>query len=124
MVDPSNFIVESDESDNRATAALMVDAQDAPNLVVQSSNIGFDPPSPMDGDLVTLTVTILNNGSADANDVLVQFVDATDGGAEPIGRKQTIATHGRGRERGRRPWSMTRPARTACGASASWPIRT
>ncbi|MFN2202119.1 MAG: CARDB domain-containing protein [Caldilineaceae bacterium] len=91
LVDPSNFIAESDESDNRTTAALTVDPQDAPNLLVQKSNIGFNPPAPTDGDSVTLTATILNNGSADANDVLVQFVDVTDGGAEPIDRKQTIS---------------------------------
>ena len=38
-----------------------------------------------------MTLTLLNNGSADANDVLIQFVDVTDGGAEPIGRKQTLS---------------------------------
>lgn len=92
LVDPSNFIPESDETDNRATAALVVDAKDAPNLVVRSSNVGFDPLAPVEGDGVTLTVTILNNGSAPAEDVLVQFVDATDGGSEPIGSKQTLST--------------------------------
>ena len=89
-VDPSNFVLESDETDNRATAILSVTPADAPNLVVSAGNIGFLPNEPTDGEVVTLTVTILNVGNAPANAVLVQFVDVTDGGAEPIGAKQTI----------------------------------
>ena len=91
VVDPGNFIPESDETDNRATATLLVSVESLPDLVVQTSNIGFSPTNPVEGDLVTVTVTILNNGEDDATDVLVQFVDATGGGAEPIGAKQTIA---------------------------------
>lgn len=91
-VDPSNFVLESDETDNRATAILEVIPSDAPNLVVSAGNIGFLPNEPAAGDQVTVTVTILNVGSAPADDVLVQFVDVTDGGAEPIGAKQTISS--------------------------------
>ncbi len=42
-VDPSNFVMESDETDNRATAILSVTPADAPNLVVSAGNIGFLP---------------------------------------------------------------------------------
>ncbi|MCC6167020.1 MAG: S8 family serine peptidase [Caldilineaceae bacterium] len=91
-VDPSNFIPETDETDNRATVTLTVRPSTLPNLVVQSGNIGFLPPNPVQGEAVTLTVTILNQGSSPAHDVLVQFVDTTGGGAEPIDAKQTIPT--------------------------------
>lgn len=92
VVDPSNSIPETDETDNRATVTLTVRPDHLPNLVVQTGNIGFLPPNPVQGDIVTLTVTILNQGSSTAQDVLVQFVDTTAGGAEPIGAKQTIST--------------------------------
>ncbi len=90
-VDPSNFVVESDESDNRATAIVRFTPAHAPNLILVAGNIGFLPAKPVDGEVVTVAVTILNVGSAPATDVLVQFVDVTDGGAEPIGAKQTLA---------------------------------
>lgn len=90
VVDPSNFVLESDETDNRATAVLTIMPAHAPNLVVTAGNLGFQPSEPMEGEVVTLTITILNSGNAVANNVLVQFVDVTDGGAEPIGAKQTI----------------------------------
>ncbi len=91
VVDPSNFVVETDETDNRASTTLTVAPAYAPNLVVLASNLGFLPANPVDGTTVTLTVTILNMGSAPAADVLVQFVDVTNGAADPIGLKQTIA---------------------------------
>src|SRR5690606_33018630 len=90
LVDPSNFVPETDETDNRATVALAVKPDQLPNLVVQAGNLGFLPTAPVDGEAVTLTITILNQGAVDARDVLVQFVDATNGGAEPIDAKQTI----------------------------------
>ncbi|MEZ4618149.1 MAG: CARDB domain-containing protein [Caldilineaceae bacterium] len=89
-VDPSNFIEELDEIDNKDTALLTLAPPPAADLVVQSNNIGFDPPVPAEGDAVSVTVTILNAGVVDASDVLVQFVDVTDGGMVPVGAKQTI----------------------------------
>ncbi|MCB0104260.1 MAG: S8 family serine peptidase, partial [Caldilineaceae bacterium] len=89
-VDPNNFIEELDEIDNKDTALLALAPPPLANLVVQSNNIGFDPPIPAEGDGVSVTVTILNAGVIDANDVLVQFVDVTDGSLTPIGAKQTL----------------------------------
>ncbi|GIV78085.1 MAG: hypothetical protein KatS3mg050_2479 [Litorilinea sp.] len=91
VVDPNNFIPETDETDNRTTRTLTVTPAQAPNLVVLANNVGFHPANPSEGQAVTLTVTVLNTGAMDAEDVLIQFVDATNGGAEPIGAKQTIA---------------------------------
>jgi len=90
LVDPANFILEVDESDNRATTTLIVAPPPAPNLSVMSSNIGFNPAQPTSGEVVTASVTILNNGELHARDVLVQFVDITTGDMEPVGEKQTI----------------------------------
>ncbi|NJN81425.1 MAG: hypothetical protein HC802_03505 [Caldilineaceae bacterium] len=90
VADPNNFIPESNETDNKGAATLLVLPPPAPNLTVESANIGFSPPVPSQGVPVVVSVTILNGGTLDADDVLVQFVDVTDGGMVPIGEKQTI----------------------------------
>ena len=90
VADPSNFIAESDEIDNKGTRTLLVAPAPTPNLTVLADNIGFDPPTPGAGTPVTLLVTILNTGDADAEAVLVQFNDVTDSGQRPIGEMQTI----------------------------------
>jgi subtilase family serine protease len=91
VADPGNFIAENDEIDNKGNSVLTVAPPPVANLVVLASNIGFDPPIPVAGTPVTLVVTILNTGSADAENVVVQFSDVTDGGQQPIGAMQTIA---------------------------------
>ncbi|RLT43111.1 MAG: hypothetical protein DWI57_04865, partial [Chloroflexi bacterium] len=90
VADPGNFISESEEIDNKGNRALLVAAAPTPNLTVLAANIGFDPPTPGAGMPVTLLVTILNTGDADAEAVLVQFSDVTDSGQRPIGAMQTI----------------------------------
>ncbi len=95
-VDPNNFIDELDEIDNKDTALLALAPPPTANLVVASNNIGFDPPISAEGEPVSVTVTILNAGLIDASDVLVQFVDVTEGGMVPIGAKQTIPLIGAG----------------------------
>ncbi len=89
-VDPANFIAERNEIDNKDTATLILTPPPAANLVMQSTNIGFAPPLPTAGEAVSVTATILNNGQLDASDVLVQFVDVTDGNLTPVDAKQTI----------------------------------
>ncbi|RME62595.1 MAG: hypothetical protein D6790_06040, partial [Caldilineae bacterium] len=92
IVDPNNFIPESNEADNRATRAVTVKAPPMPNLAIPSSNIGFDPAQPNFGDPVTIYATVINNGDADATNVIVQFMDATDRPARPIGQPQILAS--------------------------------
>ncbi len=90
-VDSNNLIPESNETDNTARKTLKVAAPAAPNLAIQAGNIGFDPPTPQQGDQVTIYATVINDGNADASDVSVQFVDMTNSSAIPIGQPQTIA---------------------------------
>jgi uncharacterized repeat protein (TIGR01451 family) len=89
-VDPNDTIAESDETDNVATAALEVAAPPAPNLVVTSDSLAFDPSSPTVGDEVTVQVTVKNDGQVDASNIKVRFLDVTNGGSTPIGTEQTI----------------------------------
>ncbi len=90
VVDPSNFIRESSKEDNVTVVTLPVQPAAAPNLAMLSGNIKFDPPSPEIHDLVTVSATVLNNGTETAHDVLVQFVDVTGGGSVPVGTEQLL----------------------------------
>jgi subtilase family serine protease len=90
VADPNNFIVESDEQDNRATKSLVVGAPPAPNLVALSSNMEFVPSAPQDGNLVTIHATALNNGTAVATDVVVRIEDITETGEPQLVGKQRL----------------------------------
>ena len=54
-------------------------------------NVGFSNANPGPGEEVEVTATVLNNGTAPAENVVVQFVDAT-GGNVPIGASQVISS--------------------------------
>lgn len=90
IVDPNNFILERSESDNKATSSLTLSAGGAANLVMQGRNVGFNPITPQDGDRVTISAVVLNDGSEEARDVAVQFLDITSADAVPIGQPQVI----------------------------------
>ena len=89
-MDPSNFIRESSKEDNVTVVTLPVQPAAAPNLAMLSGNIKFDPPSPEIHDQITVSATVLNNGTETAHDVLVQFVDVTGGGSVPVGTEQLL----------------------------------
>ena len=59
-----------------------------PNLVALAENIGFNPPDATAGEEVVVSLTVLNNGAAEAKDVHVQFTDITNGRLRPIGEVQ------------------------------------
>ena len=90
VVDPTNAVPESSESDNEATATLSMIEQPSANLVIVEENITFSNPAPVDGDSVLVSALVLNTGTADAADVTVQFADTTDSDAAPIGAQQVI----------------------------------
>ncbi|UCF07285.1 MAG: hypothetical protein JSW28_06430 [Thermoplasmata archaeon] len=61
------------------------------DLTVGTSDIAFDPPSPSEGQLVNISVTIHNNGWSDAFPVTVRFYDGDpDSGGTQIGTEQEI----------------------------------
>lgn len=90
VADPANFIDESNEIDNKGSRILEVDAAPLPNLVALSDNIGFNPPNPSAGDEVTISLTVLNSGAVDAENVQVQFADITGSALRPIGEVTTL----------------------------------
>jgi len=93
VADPNNFIVESNEMDNRASKTLTAGASVAPNLVALGSNLKFVPSAPQDGNLVTIHATAINNGTAAATDVVVRVEDVTDPAAPVlIGKQRLIDT--------------------------------
>jgi subtilase family serine protease/subtilisin family serine protease len=91
IVDPNNYIAETKETDNRATAALKMADRPLANLVVNSTNLAYTPKSPREGQRIIVTAVIVNHGSAPARDVDVQFMDATERPAVPVGAAQTIS---------------------------------
>ncbi|RME63485.1 MAG: hypothetical protein D6790_04615, partial [Caldilineae bacterium] len=90
VVDPNNFIPETKETDNSASKTLKLTTTPIANLVVDADNIGFQPAEPQAGEEVTVRVAVLNDGEVDAEQVVVQFLDATDRPETPIGEPQTI----------------------------------
>ena len=90
VVDPSNFVRESSKEDNQTVVTLPVQAAMAPNLAMLSGNIKFDPQSPQIHDLVTVSATVLNNGTDTAHDVIVQVLDVSGGGSVPVGTEQLL----------------------------------
>lgn len=89
-VDPQNAVAEADETDNSVMLTLVVTPPPGPNLLVQESDIAFNPALPEAGQAVTVTVTVHNDGEVTASSVVVAFFDATNGTPKPIGSKTTI----------------------------------
>ena len=75
VADPGNFIAETNEIDNKGTRSLEVDAAPMPNLVALSENIGFNPPTTSAGSEVIISLTVVNNGAAAAENVQVHFTE-------------------------------------------------
>ncbi len=66
---------------------------DLPNLIVRSETISFDPETPFSGQTVSIYATIFNDGTADAEDVVVEFFKGDPRlGGTAIGTPQTIAS--------------------------------
>lgn len=87
-IDPTNFISERNEADNVATRVLTIAEAPAPNLFISADNVGFDPASPQPGAQVTIFATVLNNGTADAANVVIQFQEGI--ASRPIALNQVI----------------------------------
>ncbi len=84
VADPNNFVPETNEEDNEATQSVTIYPASQPNLAMSAGNIAFSPSSPTEGDVVTITAVVLNNGAVATQRVIVQFVDVTNGSFEPI----------------------------------------
>lgn len=65
VADAKNNVIESDESNNTKAKAVGSSIASLPDLVVQ--NIAWSPASPSPGDTATFTVSVKNQGIAQAN---------------------------------------------------------
>ena len=95
--DPDDTIKESNENDNSATKVLELGGTSAtasqverPNLVVRSALIQSDPSSPREGDMLTLAVTVRNEGRADAQNIAVALGERMNGVLKPVGDAVTV----------------------------------
>ncbi|WP_211224625.1 CARDB domain-containing protein [Salinimicrobium xinjiangense] len=82
FVDPENLIIESNETNNQASRAIIVG--DAPNLFFTGLDIDFNCPE--DGEEVTLTATIENEGDM-GTEAEIQFYYIASSDTIPIDRK-------------------------------------
>ncbi len=90
VADPGGTIPESDESNNRASISLSVEALQ--DLEVRSQDMEIGPAEPEVGDNLTITAAVRNLGQGQYSDVLVQFYDGSpDSGGEQIGTDQMIS---------------------------------
>jgi large repetitive protein len=76
-IDPLNTIDEMDEADNIASKNLTPST--LPDLSLTSADITFVPPTPMQGDVVSIAVTLRNKGETGANNVTVDVYDGDPG---------------------------------------------
>ena len=90
-LDPLNSIPELSEVNNEVYQTIKVAARTGPDLAMTVADLNMVPLNPKEGDIVTLTANVRNTGSADANDVFVEFSlgDPNVGGTLLIG-SQTI----------------------------------
>src|SRR5690606_25724800 len=98
VVDPSNLVEELNEEDNQVEATLTVnppseeEPEVLPNLVISDDAVIYAPEEPVPGEPVTLTIDVLNDGDAAAEDVVVRVMDVTDDEPVQVGDDQTIDT--------------------------------
>ncbi len=65
-------------------------------MVIRATQIGFDPSEIGIEAIATVYATVINEGGAAVGEVVVHFLDVTDGGSTPIGDPQTISDLGPG----------------------------
>lgn len=108
VVDAVGAIAEGSETNNIAAKTLIVGGGYI-DLAVTGADITHTPSGPAEGDIVTVNVTIKNEGEAEARNVLVRFYlgDPAMGGT-PIGSDLTIPVlPGRGMVPGTLQWNSS-----------------
>ncbi len=90
-VDPDSLLPESDETNNTASLAFTSTAAGLPNLALVHTDLGFDPLPAREGQPLTITARVRNNGGQPATDVQVGFYDGDPAnGGTLLGALQTI----------------------------------
>ncbi len=87
VVDPDNGIAELNEINNTATRTIYLNTHvPMPDLQVSADDLTWQPASPLVGDRVTATLTVHNQGDAEAGSCLVRFYDGAPlYGGQPLG---------------------------------------
>lgn len=75
QVDPDNLITEIAKDDNLAFINLSI--LSLPDLAVTTNSIAISPSAPKDGDMVSIVVTVKNQGGQDAANVNVQLKEGS-----------------------------------------------
>lgn len=75
VIDPFNIVDEINEANNVLSRTLTVKASTRPDLTLTSSDISFNPPKPVMGDLITISARIRNLRNTPASNTEVNFFD-------------------------------------------------
>lgn len=92
-VDPGDRVLESNEANNSATTSLSVAANGLADLAVGPSSVVIQPAMPIQGQPVSIKVTVSNVGTAPAKNAVVRvFHGDPASGGRPIGEDVVIPT--------------------------------
>ncbi len=89
VVDPANAIVESSKANNSASVMFQVQQAVLPDLAVSASDIQLTPASPSEGNALSVSATIHNQGASTSN-VLVNIYLGNPSSGGMLVSSQTI----------------------------------
>ena len=110
VVDPENTIEELNEDDNisHGTIEVLIKPIEFVDLVILPENIYFEPANPTEGDLITITAFVGNQGQTDLFNVEVSFYLDSVVPANQIGSVQIIGKISSGSYgQAQIPWNTT-----------------
>jgi hypothetical protein len=91
VADPANAIQELDETNNEGNRTVEVAANALPDLEVTAADLTAAPAQPVEGDTVTLSLFVHNQGGSPVSRAMVRFYDGDPAaGGVPIGQDQAI----------------------------------
>lgn len=90
VIDRNDLITEEDDENNNASKTI--DIAGLPDLVISSENIHFSNDNPLEGDTITIRITIENTGSSSATvDCDIYDGDPDSGGVLITQKRVTVA---------------------------------
>ena len=89
VIDPDNLIDEANEDNNEAIGSIRVSAKR--DLFIAQEDIAFVPGNPLEGDQVTVSAVVHNEGDEASENVVVQFFKGNpETGGTQLGNSQTL----------------------------------
>jgi subtilase family serine protease len=93
IIDPTNAISESDETNNTSSTTIDVQTASLPDLCITPAELVFSNPAPIPGETIQISATVTNTGTLDATACKLLFTvgDPYVGGAQLIAEPELPA---------------------------------